>query len=36
VFHGKALYIANLALATPGAGKISVLGVPFPGAPVAH
>ena len=36
VFHGKALYIANLAFATPGAGKISVLGVPFAGAPVAH
>lgn len=36
VFHGKALYIANLALATPGAGKVSVLGVPFAGAPVRH
>jgi len=36
VFHEKALYIANLALATPGAGKVSVLGVPFAGAPVAH
>ena len=36
VFHGKSLYIANLALATPGGGKVSVLGVPFAGAPVAH
>jgi sugar lactone lactonase YvrE len=36
VFHEKALYVANLALATPGAGKVSVLGVPFAGAPVAH
>jgi hypothetical protein len=36
VFRGRALYIANLAFATPGAGKISVLGVPFAGAPVAH
>ena len=30
------LYIANLALTHPGAGKVSVLGVPFPGAPIAH
>ena len=36
VFHQKALYVANLALGTPGKGKVSVLGVPFPGAPVAH
>jgi sugar lactone lactonase YvrE len=36
VFRGKTLYVANLAFATPGAGKISVLGVPFAGAPVAH
>jgi sugar lactone lactonase YvrE len=33
IFHGKSVYIANLALNTPGAGKISVLGVPWPGAP---
>lgn len=36
IFHEKALYIANLAFATPGAGKVSVLGVPFTGAPIAH
>lgn len=36
VFHGRGLYIANLALNTPGRGKISVLGVPFPGAPIGH
>jgi sugar lactone lactonase YvrE len=37
IFHGKNLYIANLALGTaPSGGKISVLGVPFPGAPAAH
>ena len=35
-FHERGLYIANLAFATPGRGKVSVLGVPFPGAPVAH
>jgi sugar lactone lactonase YvrE len=33
IFHGKSVYIANLALDTPGVGKISVLGVPWPGAP---
>ncbi|OLD52079.1 MAG: hypothetical protein AUI58_04635 [Chloroflexi bacterium 13_1_40CM_2_70_6] len=36
VFHERALYIANLALFTPGSGKLSVLGVPLPGAPIAH
>jgi sugar lactone lactonase YvrE len=36
VFHGRGLYIANLAFTTPGRGKISVLGVPFPGAPIGH
>jgi sugar lactone lactonase YvrE len=34
IFHGKSVYIANLALGTaPNGGKISVLGVPWPGAP---
>jgi len=34
IFHERGLYIANLALGTaPSGGKISVLGVPFPGAP---
>ncbi|TME31485.1 MAG: SMP-30/gluconolactonase/LRE family protein, partial [Chloroflexi bacterium] len=34
IFHEMGLYIANLALGTaPNGGKISVLGVPFPGAP---
>jgi sugar lactone lactonase YvrE len=33
IFHERGLYIANLALGTaPSGGKISVLGVPFPGA----
>jgi sugar lactone lactonase YvrE len=36
VFHQRALYIANLALNTPGRGKVSVLGVPFPGAPIGR
>jgi sugar lactone lactonase YvrE len=37
IFHEKGLYIANLALGTaPSGGKISVLGVPWPGAPAAH
>jgi sugar lactone lactonase YvrE len=37
IFHEKGLYIANLALGTaPSGGKISVLGVPLPGAPAAH
>jgi sugar lactone lactonase YvrE len=37
IFHEKGLYIANLALGTaPSGGKISVLGVPMPGAPAAH
>jgi sugar lactone lactonase YvrE len=36
IFHERGLYITNLAFATPGAGKISVLGVPFTGAPIAH
>jgi sugar lactone lactonase YvrE len=33
VFHERGLYIANLALTSGSPGKISVLGVPFPGAP---
>jgi sugar lactone lactonase YvrE len=34
IFHQKGLYIANFALGTaPNGGKISVLGVPSPGAP---
>ena len=36
IFHERGLYIANLALETPGGGKLSVLGVPLPGAPIAH
>src|SRR5438132_1286931 len=37
IFHERGLYIANLALGTaPNGGKISVLAVPFPGAPAAH
>ncbi|TME25092.1 MAG: hypothetical protein E6I64_11510 [Chloroflexi bacterium] len=37
IFHERGLYIANLALGTaPSGGKISVLGVPLPGAPAAH
>jgi hypothetical protein len=36
VFHARGLYIANLALNTPGRGKVSVLGVPFPGAPIGR
>ena len=36
VFHGRGVYVANLAFATPGRGKISVLGAPFPGAPIGH
>jgi len=37
IFHARGLYIANLALGTaPSGGKISVLGVPLPGAPAAH
>jgi sugar lactone lactonase YvrE len=36
VFHERGVYIANLAFATPGRGKVSVLGVPFPGAPIGH
>jgi sugar lactone lactonase YvrE len=36
IFHEQGLYIANLAFATPGGGKVSVLGVPFGGAPIAH
>ena len=37
IFHERGLYIANLALGTaPNGGKISVMGVPFPGAPAAH
>ena len=35
-FHEKGLYIANLALTHFGQGKISVLGVPLAGAPIAH
>jgi sugar lactone lactonase YvrE len=35
VFHGRALYIANLALDTAGANsKLSILGVPYPGLPL--
>ncbi|TMC45814.1 MAG: hypothetical protein E6J23_03890 [Chloroflexi bacterium] len=34
IFHERGVYIANLALGTaPNGGKISVLGVPLPGAP---
>src|SRR5207245_934633 len=34
IFHERGLYIANLALGTaPSGGKISALGVPFPGEP---
>ena len=34
IFHERGLYIANLALGTaPNGGKISALGIPFPGAP---
>lgn len=36
VFHERGVYFANLAFATPGRGKVSVLGVPFPGAPIGH
>ena len=36
IFVERGLYIANLALATPNSGKVSVLGVPFTGAPIAH
>ena len=37
IFHERGLYIANLALGTaPNGGKISVMGVPFPGAPAGH
>jgi sugar lactone lactonase YvrE len=36
VFHERGVYIANLAFNTPGRGKVSVLGVPFPGAPIGH
>ena len=36
IFHERGLYIANLAFFDPGVGKISVLGVPFTGAPIAH
>jgi sugar lactone lactonase YvrE len=36
IFHERAMYIANLAFFDPGVGKISVLGVPTPGAPIAH
>jgi sugar lactone lactonase YvrE len=37
IFHERGLYIANLALGTaPSGGKISVMGVPWPGAPAAH
>jgi sugar lactone lactonase YvrE len=37
IFHERGLYIANLALGTaPNGGKISVLGVPFPGAPAGR
>ena len=36
IFHERGLYIANLALFDPGVGKISVLGVPVAGAPIAH
>ncbi len=36
VFHERGVYVANLAFNTPGRGKVSVLGVPFPGAPIGH
>ena len=36
IFHERGLYIANLAFFTPGGGKLSVLGVPTPGAPIGH
>lgn len=36
IFHERAMYIANLAFFDPGVGKISILGVPTPGAPIAH
>jgi sugar lactone lactonase YvrE len=36
VFHERGVYVANLAFFTPGRGKVSVLGVPFPGAPIGH
>jgi sugar lactone lactonase YvrE len=36
VFHERGVYIANLAFTTPGRGKVSVLGVPIPGAPIGH
>jgi hypothetical protein len=37
IFHERGLYIANLAFfGEPGNGKLSVLGVPTPGAPIAH
>lgn len=36
IFHERGLYITSLAFFDPGVGKISVLGVPFPGAPIAH
>ena len=36
IFHERGLYIANLAFFDPGVGKISVLGVPVAGAPIAH
>ena len=36
IFHEKGLYISNLAFGSPGRGGVSVLGVPFTGAPIAH
>ena len=36
IFHERGLYIANLAFFTPGGGKLSVLGVPTPSAPIGH
>jgi gluconolactonase len=36
IFHERGLYIANLAFFDAGVGKISVLGVPVSGAPIAH
>ena len=36
IFHERGLYIANLAFFEPGNGKLSVLGVSTPGAPIAH
>jgi len=36
IFHERSVYIANLAFFDAGVGKLSVLGVATPGAPIAH